>query len=117
MSEARVQVWFSNRRARLRKTISSAAGSSSFGSGLSSVSGNYAATSGSEAVFSGGQASYQWPANPYLNYGAGYCQGAGADKAQYYNTAGAGAGASWRPATKMEAVSWPGAASQLQEYS
>ena len=97
-----MQVWFSNRRARLRKTISSAAGSSSFGSGLSSVSGNYAATSGSEAVFSGGQASYQWPANPYLNYGAGYCQGAGA---------------SWRPATKMEAVSWPGAASQLQEYS
>ena len=61
--------------------------------------------------------------NPYLNYpssGASYSQDKPSSAgAGYYNSAAA---SNWRPgaAAKMEAganMTWPGAASQLQEYS
>ena len=83
-----MQVWFSNRRARLRKTLSSAGGAG-FGAGLTGglpspgQTGSYSAPA-TEPSFSHSASSYQWPANPYLNY-TGYCQ---SDKtsgmSQYY---------------------------------
>jgi hypothetical protein len=76
-----VQVWFSNRRARLRKTLGSA--SSTFPAAAPGLA-SYAASEASFPAHSG----YQWAStmasSAYLNYG-GYCQEKAA--AQYYPAA------------------------------
>ena len=79
MSETRIQVWFSNRRARLRKQLSSGASSVLASPGLGSLSSNHMASmtstypnpaaSDSFNTAAAAAAGYQWPsANSYYNY-------------------------------------------------
>ena len=125
-----MQVWFSNRRARLQKTVNTT-GAGCFTGGLPSSSpglGQYGAEAGFGTAAAAAHSGYQWPANPYLaNYGYGGV--AGQEKqGGYYNT-----GAGWVPGSgknKVEGMGgmgvanmagamgpWAGAAALSQEYN
>ena len=74
MSETRIQVWFSNRRARLRKQLTgptSAMSSMSQLSPSSSSSLQYAQHPSPDSLYSPPSA-YQWPASSYYNSNYGY---------------------------------------------
>ena len=74
MSETRIQVWFSNRRARLRKQLTgptSAMSSMSQLSPSSSSSLQYTQHPSPDSLYSPPSA-YQWPASSYYNSNYGY---------------------------------------------